>query len=54
MCVTYLFFSSAVSFIVAEQFGEAIEMKAITKAAKYLFVAYTNNEITGGNHENYT
>jgi len=35
--IPYLLMSltnSAVSFIVAEQFGEAIEMKAITKAAK--------------------
>ena len=31
-------FSAAVSFIVAEQFGDAIEMKAITKAARYLCI----------------
>ena len=30
-----LCFSAAVSFMVAEQFGEAIEMEAITRAAKY-------------------
>ena len=35
MCNIF-FFSAAVSFIVAEQFGDAIEMKAITKAAKYV------------------
>jgi hypothetical protein len=29
------FFSAAVSFMVDEQFGEAIEMEAITRAAKY-------------------
>ena len=30
-----LCYSAAVSFMVAEQFGEAIEMEAITRAAKY-------------------
>ena len=35
-CLTTVFcFSAAVSFMVAEQFGEAIEMEAITRAAKY-------------------
>ena len=29
------YFSDAVSFMVAEQFGEAIEMESITRAAKY-------------------
>ena len=36
MFLTTMFcFSAAVSFMVAEQFGEAIEMEAITRAAKY-------------------
>ena len=37
------YFSAAVSFMVAEQFGEAIKMEAITRAAKYGRMTGKNN-----------
>ena len=33
--MNFVLSSAAVSFMLAEQFGEAIEMEAITRAAKY-------------------
>ena len=45
--ITLFYFSAAVSFMVAEQFGEAIEMEAITRAAKY-------GRMTGGWNTNIT
>jgi hypothetical protein len=41
---TVFCFSAAVSFMVAEQFGEAIEMEAITRAAKYGRMTGKNND----------